>query len=151
MDAQRLRALFRQVERRIAPAQCVGRGIGRGVDQNRQHERLGVPERVAVVARPGQALGRDAATLAARARLQDVEQPEPRGLLNLVVTHDLDVGAVPELVEVGALFGKQLLEARESRHRDRAGDLVAQRLLAAHVRPAPADVLAERQLLAGLQ
>ena len=38
-----------------------------GVGEHRQHERLGVPERVAVVAGPGQALGGDRARLGARA------------------------------------------------------------------------------------
>ena len=63
----------------------------------RRHETLGVPERVPVVAGPGQALGRDRPVLGPRPGLQDVEQPEAHRLLDLGVTVQLDVGTFPEL------------------------------------------------------
>ena len=66
---------------------------------------------MAVVARPGQALGGDRALLAAGARLEDVEQREAHGLLQLGVAVDLDVGALPEVVEIGALLGEQAVPA----------------------------------------
>src|SRR3712207_8320514 len=43
--------------------------IWRGVGQHREHVGLGVPERVPVVARPGEPLGRDRLALAAQAGL----------------------------------------------------------------------------------
>ena len=96
-------ALEREVERLVAPAQRVGGGVRLGVGEHREHERLGVPERVAVVAGAGQALGRDRAALRPRARLERVEEREADGLLELAVAVDLDVGARPEVVEVLAL------------------------------------------------
>jgi hypothetical protein len=41
-----------------------------------------------------------------------VEQPEAHRLLDLGVAVQLDVGAVPELVQVGPLFGQQAIEIR---------------------------------------
>ena len=99
----------------LPPAQHAGRGRRLGVGQDREHERLGVPERMTVVSRAGQALGRDRAVLGARAGLQDVEQPEPDRLLDLRVAVDVDVGAGPEVVEVLALFGGQAVPADPAR------------------------------------
>ena len=50
-EAELLRALAREVERHVPPAQRVARGVRRRVGEHRQDEALGVPERVAVVAR----------------------------------------------------------------------------------------------------
>ena len=84
----------------MAPAQRVGRRARRRVREHGQDEALGVPERVAVVAGPGQPLGRDRALLGAGAGLERVEEREADGLLQLGVAVELDVGAVPEVVEV---------------------------------------------------
>ena len=111
LQAERPRALAGQVERRVAPAQRVGGGARRGVGEHRQHEHLGVPERVPVVAGAGQALGGDRPLLAAGARLQRVEEAEADRLLELGVALELDVGALPEAVQVRALLGQQPLPA----------------------------------------
>ena len=111
----------------MAPAQRVGDGARPAVREHRQHERLGVPERVAVVAGAGQALGRDRPLLAARAGLERVEQREADRLLELGVALELDVGRVPEVVEVRALLGEQPVPARVDGARQRGGDLVAER------------------------
>ena len=71
-----------QPQRGVPPAQRVGGGMRCGVGQHRQHERLGVPERVPVVARAGQALRRDRASFGPGTGLQDVEQREPDRLLD---------------------------------------------------------------------
>ena len=60
-------ALAGEVERRVPPAQRVAGRLRRGVGQHRQDEALGVPERVPVIARTGQALGGDRAPLRASA------------------------------------------------------------------------------------
>jgi hypothetical protein len=62
-----------------------------------------VPEGLAVVARAGEALRRDRALLGARARPQRLEERESDRLLQLGVALELDVGAVPERIEVRAL------------------------------------------------
>ena len=99
----------------MAPAQRVGGSVRGRVGQHRQHERLGVPERVPVVAGAGQALGGDRAPLGPGARLEDVEEREPHRLLELGVAFDLDVGALPEVVEVRALLGEQPVPAARVR------------------------------------
>jgi len=55
------------------PPQSAGDRIGRGEREYRQDEGLGIPERVPVVAGPGQALRRDRTALPADAGLQHVE------------------------------------------------------------------------------
>ena len=60
--------LLGQRQRAVPPAQRARGRVRRGDVEHRQHERLGVPERVPVVAGAGQALGRDRPVLAARAR-----------------------------------------------------------------------------------
>ena len=59
-----------------------------------------------VISRAGQALRRDRADFGAGTGLQNLEQREAYGLLNLRVTFHLDVGASPELVEEGPLIGE---------------------------------------------
>jgi hypothetical protein len=59
---------------------------------------------VSVVARSGQALGRDRPLLAPGRSLQDVKQREADRLLQLRVAVDLDIPALPEVVEILALL-----------------------------------------------
>ena len=99
------RSLAGEPKRCVAPTQRVARGIGDGVRQDRQDERLAVPERVPVVARARQALCWDRAALASGARLERVEEREAHRLLELGVAFQLDVGALPEIVQVVALAG----------------------------------------------
>ena len=140
-----LRALEREVERLVAPAQRVGGGPRLGVGEHREHVRLGVPERVAVVAGAGQALGRDRAALGPRAGLQRVEEREPHGLLELPVAVDLDVGVRPEVVEEVALALQQRFPAGALGGRDGGVDLVAHRRQRALARPAVGEELREPQ------
>ena len=100
LQAQLCRPLAREVERPVAPSQGISDRVRCGVGQHRQHEGLGVPERVAVIAGTGQPLGGDRALLSPCARLQDVEQAEPQRLLELGISVELDIGAVPEVVQV---------------------------------------------------
>ena len=136
------------VEGQEPPAQRVRGRVRVGVGQHRQHERLGVPEGVPVVAGPGQSLGRDRPLLGPGAGLQDVEQPEADGLLDLHVAVDLDVGALPEVVEELALLRQQPVPAGQlgggqgARH---LGDQRGPRPLAG---PAVAEVLDQPQFLA---
>ena len=125
----------------MPPAQRVARGVGSGVGEDGQDERLGVPEGVPVVAGACQALGGDRAPLAARAGLQRVEEREAERLLQLGVAVQLDVGAVPEVVQVGALAGEQPLPAGVASLGERGGDLIAQRRRRALARPAVGEEL----------
>jgi hypothetical protein len=97
----------------------------RRVGQQGKDETLCVPEGVAVVAGAGQALTGNGAALGTGACLQHVKEPEPHGLLALGVAVDLDVGAVPEVVEVVALPVEQALPAGVARPGDRRRGLVA--------------------------
>jgi hypothetical protein len=144
-------AFPRQAQRHVPPGEGVGRGRRMRVGQHRQHERLGVPEGVPVVPRPGQALGGDHPPFGARARLQDVEQPEPDGLLDLGVAVDLDVGAGPELVEVGALLLEQPVPAGVPGRSQRGHHLVVQRGTGAPAGPPVRQVLHDPQPLPRLQ
>ena len=134
----------------MAPAQRVAGGVRRGVGQDGQDEGLGVPEGVPVVAGPGQALGGDRAPLAAGARLQGVKEREAHRLLELGVAFQLDVGALPEVVQVAALVGEQSLPAGVPRLGQRRGDLIAQRRRRAPARPSVGDELDHAQPLARL-
>ena len=88
-------------------------------------KRLGVPERVPVVAGPGQALRRDRPALGAGAGLQHVEQRRTaRACWSSRVAVDLDVRDVPELVEVVALLGDQTVPAGVAGGGERGADLV---------------------------
>ena len=89
--------------------------------------RLGVPERVPVVPGAGQPLRRDRPPLGPRAGLERVEEREAHRLLQLGVAFELDVGAVPELVEVRPLCGDEPVPAGVPRLGERGDDLVAQR------------------------
>jgi hypothetical protein len=151
LQPELLAPLLGEVERRVPPAQDVAGGVRGGRREGLQDEALGVPERVPVVARAGQPLGRDRPPLGAGAGLQDVEQPEAHGLLHDGVAVDLDVGAVPVVVEVGALAAQQALPAAVARAGQRRRHLVAHRGRRAGARPAVGQELHDLQLLAGLE
>ena len=87
----------------MAPAERVGGRPRHRVGQHGQHEALAVPEGVAVVARACKPLGADRALLRAGAGLERVEEREADCLLQLGVPVQLDVGALPEVVQVRAL------------------------------------------------
>src|SRR5262249_36591555 len=89
----------RPVERRVAPAQCVGGGVGHRIGEHWQNETFGIPEGVAVVPWSRQTLGRDGALLGAGASLEGVKEPKAYGLLKLRVTLQLHVGALPEIIQ----------------------------------------------------
>ena len=143
-EAELSGALAGEVERRVAPAQGVSGRLRSRVGEHRQDEALGVPERVPVVAGAGQALGRDRAPLGARTGLERVEEREAHGLLQLGVAVELDVGAVPELVEVGALPGDEPVPAGVPRLGQRGDDLVAERRMRAPARPGVGEELDDR-------
>src|ERR1035441_4328776 len=94
-----------------------------------------------VVAGAGEALRGNSASLRTGTGLQDVEKPEPDGLLDLVVAVELDVGPAPEVIEVPALVGEQAVPARLHGFAERGLDLVAQRGHRAVSRPAVRDEL----------
>ena len=148
---QRLRTGAREIERRVAPAQHVARGMRRGVGERLQHEALGVPERVPVVARARQPLRRDRAQLGAPACLDQLEEREAHGLLQRRVALDLDVRGRPEVVEVLALGAADLVPAGHLRLGERGSRLRAQRGERADARPRVGEQLDDPQLLAGLQ
>ena len=111
----------------MAPAQRVAGSVRRSVGEHRQNKGLGVPEGVAVIAGAGQALGRRSRAAHPRARLQRVKEREAHRLLELGVTLELNVGTLPEVVEIFALAGEQPVPAGVARLRQGGRDLVAQR------------------------
>ena len=116
-----------------------------------QDERLGVPEGVALVPGAGEPLARDPPTLGSRGVLQQLEQGEPDGLLQLGVAVDLDVCALPEAVEDRALAREQAVEALVAGDGEGAGELVAQRGQLTVARPRVGHELGERDRLARFQ
>ena len=80
--------------------------LGRGVDQERQDIRLGVPEVVPLVARAGQSLGRDSVALAAQRGLQQAEQAEMEGLLGGRFAFPEHVTALPELADLALVVAR---------------------------------------------
>ena len=112
-------------ERGVAPAKRVGGRPRRRVGQHRQNEALGVPEGVAVVAGAGEAFRPDRALLGAGAGLERVEEREADRLLQLEVAVQLDVGALPEVVQIGALRLEQALPARVPRLGERGDGQVS--------------------------
>jgi hypothetical protein len=123
----------------------VAGGAGCGVGEHGQHERLGVPEGVPVVAGPGEALGGDWPLLSARARLQDVKEREADSLLQLAVAVHFHVGALPEVVEVRTLLGQEMLPTVVCGARQRRCHLVAKCGHRARARPAVGEVLHHSQ------
>ena len=77
---------------------------------------------------PVRPLAGDGAPLRAGAGLQHVEQPEPDRLLQHRIPVDLDVRGVPEVIEVGALVGREAFPAGIPGAGERGRGLVAQRL-----------------------
>ena len=64
-----------------------------------------------VVAAAGQPLGGYRALFGTGGGLDDLEEREPHRLLQLVVAVDLDVGAIPDVVEIVALLAAQAVPA----------------------------------------
>ena len=135
----------------MAPPEGVGGRIRCGVGQHRQHEGLGVPERVPVIPRPGQPFRRDRPALCARPGLQDVKQPKTHGLLNCAIAVKLDIGACPEPVEVAALLGQQPLPTGLHGTGQRRVGLVANCRQRPGTGPPVRDDLDEPQPLPGFQ
>ena len=109
----------------MAPPERIGDRLRRRVRQHGQYEALGVPERVAVVPRSGKPLGCDRTLLRASAGLEYVEERETDCLLKLGVPVELDVCAIPEVVEVLTLGGDEPLPACVTRLGQRRNDEVA--------------------------
>ncbi len=95
LEAELGRPLLGEVQRRGPPPQCVGYRMRQRVGQHRQHETLGVPEGVAVVAGAGESLAGDRASFGACTGLHQVKEPEPHRLLGFRVAFDLDVARSP--------------------------------------------------------
>ena len=108
----------------MPPAQGTCYGVRCGERQHGQHEHLRIPEHVSVVAGAGQAFRRNRPVLAASASLEHVEHAEPHGLLDLDVPVDLDVGTIPEVVEIGPLIGDQAVPAGKAGAAQRGPHLV---------------------------
>ena len=151
VQPQQRRTLLRQIERHVAPPQRVARCVRNRVRQDRQDEGLGVPERVSRIAWPGQTLGGDRSPLRPGAGLQRVEQAEAKCLLQLGIAVDLDVRAVPEVVQVGALFGEETVPAGVLRLCQRCRDLIDDRRRRALAGPPIGDELDEPQGRSGHQ
>ena len=98
---------------------------------------------MAVIAGSGEPLGGDGPLLGAGAGLQDLPQGEPHGLLHVVVAFHLDVGPVPEIVEVAALGRCQLLETPVAGLQKGPGYLILQGRQRANVGPPVGDELDE--------
>ena len=98
-----------------------------------------------VVAGAGEPLRGDRAQLGAGAGLQRVEQPEADRLLQLGIALELDVGAVPERIEVRALRVDEAVPAGMARLRQRRDHLVADRRERAPARPAVREELDDAQ------
>src|SRR5690606_25154592 len=113
-------------QRVVAPEQGVLGRLGQRVGERREGVGLLVPEGVPVVAATGEALRRDRPSLGTGRGLDHLEQGEPDRLLELVVAVDLDVGVVPELVEVAPLLRDQAVPAGAAGRGPRGVDLAAQ-------------------------
>jgi hypothetical protein len=96
---------------------------------------------VSVVTGSGQTLRADRSLLGPRAGLERVEEAEANRKLQLGVTVDLDIGTIPEVVEVGTLVAEETIPAVLSRLRDRRRDLVDDRLGRAPPRPPVSEEL----------
>jgi hypothetical protein len=106
---------------------------------------------VAVVARAGQALGGDRPPLGARPGLEDVEEAEAHGLLDLRVAVELDIGAGPELVEVVGLARDEPFPAGVAGLGEGGGDLTANRRQRARARPSVGEELHDLEALTDQQ
>ena len=81
LQTELARSLACKLESGVAPAERVASRARHRVGQHGQHEALGVPEGVAVVARPGETLSSDGALLGTCAGLERVEEREADRLL----------------------------------------------------------------------
>ena len=76
----------------------VARNVRRRENKERQHEDLGVPERVTAIAESRKGLGADVdAVIMARRSDEKLEEIEAHGELSFIVALDLDVTAFPLL------------------------------------------------------
>ncbi len=135
----------------MAPAQSIGNGVGGGIGEHWEHVGLGIPEGVPVVAWTGQALGRNGPPFSPGSRLEDVEEREAHRLLDLGIAVDLDVSAIPEVVQIGVLLLGQGVPAHPTRAGERRGDLISQRRPRTIRGPAVGDELDDAQPLARLE
>ena len=113
-------AVAGKIERRVAPAKSIGGCSRRRVGEHREDEALRIPEGVPVVPGAGEALRADRALLGPRAGLQRVEEREANRLLQLGVALELDIGAPPEIVQIGALGLEQPIPAGVPRFGERS-------------------------------
>ena len=150
-EPELLRPIAGDGQRRVAPAQCVTHGIGRGVAEDGEDKGLGIPEGVAVVAGARQPLRRDRPALPPRGCLEDAEERVAHRELPFGIAVDLHVGAVPEVVEVGALLSQQAIPTGVRGARQGADGLGADRVQAASGRPAVREELGDRKALARLE
>ncbi len=97
-------------QQRVAEPQRVAGRSRRRVREERHHVDLGVPEVVAAVAGPGDALGRDAGSVGARGGLHHREEVPAHRLLHLRLARDLDVAPRPEVGEVRRLLGEVVVD-----------------------------------------
>ena len=105
----------------MPPAQRVGGRVRRGVGEQRQHEALGVPEGVPVVARARSGPSPGWRRRSARAPACSTwNRPKRTACCTHGVALDLDVGGVPEVVEVLALARQQAVPAGVAARRSSA-------------------------------
>ena len=91
------------------------------------------------------------APLGAGSGLYDLEEREAHRLLKLGIAVELDVCAVPDVVEIRALRGQQAVPPVTLRRRQRGVDLVAQCGHRTAARPAVSEQLHDREGLAWLE
>ncbi len=112
----------RGLQRVVAVAQHRQRHVRRDEHHRRQHEHLGVPEAVPLVALAGQALGRRPVHAAASGGLMDMEQVEAQRLLDVRVARHRQAGAVPERPQGAFLARREPVEAGLGRAPQRSRD-----------------------------
>ena len=140
-------ALPGQVEGGMPPAERVGGGARRGVGEHRENESLRVPEGMAVVAGTRETFAGNGALLGAGACLEGVEERKPNSLLELGVALELDVGGIPEVVEIEALTFDQPVPAGVPSLGERGHDLIPHCRKRALARPAIPQELDHPQAL----
>ncbi len=119
------------VQHAVAEQEEVPRGLGIGVDQERDHVHFCIPEIVTLVGLAGQSLRRDAGAVCPGGGLEKLEEVPAQALLRTGVRPaDLDVGLAPEVVEVLPLVEKQAVKParrRPGRARARPGRFAPRR------------------------
>src|SRR5690606_36904698 len=139
----------RGVERRGPPAQRPLGGVRREQGEDGQDEALNVPERVAVVAGPGQPLGADRRVADLRGGAVELEDVVAQRLLHLAVAVDLDVGPRPQLVEHTPLLGREPLPPAVAAGPYRGGCALDHGVGRGPAGPRVAEGLGQREGLAG--